>query len=457
MEFEEAERAFKSIDSLAGEALVAFHDGKPERAVNKALKCVRKVLEEGPESDDVHLAIWIMRRAREHLPTKDAPSHVQAREKRTTELADDALKSMDSEVWSKVREHARSILEAYPKAMAGLADARSTRAYEARMTHAAFQLVMVAQDYHEAGVLFQRGDRSREDPRPFPACAICPHCLAAYLGAPDPEVPEDPWWLRKRALRDLQELRPDSPSSQEEAFLYGLGALHIARILKAEGKVDPAPVGELADAWLDRACTAPPLRKPRAGASENELRAACEVLRAFLPLWRKEVDRAKERWQSAIALDAGMWSEEARKQLAEFEKKWKEHLRLDSGIVLAKEANAANKSHDEATELKALEKLLALELGTQKGGEWVAPRCAFLRVVVRGSREPQDLVDALADSSEDPRLRTALWEAGRAWAASGKAKEATSLLRRIGPSETWTPEELRTFAGWAKDSSQPRL
>lgn len=457
MEFEAAERAFRSVGSLAGEALVAFHDGKPERAVNKALKCARKVLEDGPESDDVLLALWVMRRARERLPTKDAPPHVQVREKRTAELADDALKSMDGEAWSKVREHARSILESYPKAMAGLAEARSTRAFEARMTHAAFQLVITAQDYHEAGVLFQRGDRSREDPQPFPACAICPHCLVTYLGTPDPEIPDDPWWLRKRALKDLLELRPDSPASREEAFLYGIAALHVARFLRTEGKVDYTPMGKLADACLDRACTAPPLRKPRAAASENELRAACEVLRGFPPLWRKDFDAAKGRWRSAIALDAGLWSEEARKQLAEFEWKWKEHLRLDSAIALAKEAKHANEAHDEARELEALEKLLSLELPHQKGDEWVAPRGAFLRVIVRGSRDPQDLVGALEERPEDARLWAAFWEAGKDRAGTGRPGDAVRLLRRVGPSVLWTPEELQTFAGWARASGKPRL
>ncbi|MDE2046730.1 MAG: hypothetical protein KGJ69_16535, partial [Thermoplasmata archaeon] len=319
--------------------------------------------------------------------------------------------------------------------------------------------VLVDQAYHEAAAIYRDGDRSREDPRPFPGTCICPDCLASYVGNPDPDpaYADDPWWLRRRTLKDLQALRPDSPTSREEAFLFGTAGVHLARFLSKEGKVDPGPISALADAWLAAAPGLPPLRRRKVGLADEELRVACEVFRGFVPLFRKDMEGAEEHWKKAASTGSGAWSGEAKRQLEALEKKQREALQLDRGIALAKEAQAAHASGNETEELRALEELASLEIPPSNGDEWIPTRRAFLRVVVGGSRDPSDLTNALVDQRDDPRLRTALWDAGRSWGQAGRPADAIRLLRKLGPSKDWSPQELRTFANWAGQAGQPRL
>jgi tetratricopeptide (TPR) repeat protein/predicted nucleic acid-binding protein len=441
----DAERAFKSAGVASGLALVAYHEGRYERAANKALQASRYFQEDDASFEDGNVAAWVLKRSRERLPTSASSPSVRERELRLVGQIDLFLSSFGRTDWNLARERLRERAREWPAALGPLCEERTGKALRGQRTVAAFHLVVERKELHEAAELLREADRAIGSRRLLPSLAICPGCLTSQL-APDRKDPKDPWWFRRKVEQEADELRVDPEGSREELFLQGVAAFHLAQ--RTELK---APRTErllsLAEEAFERCLELAPLRRSGPAVAEADLKGARGFFLGEIAMARGREAEARAHWDGASRVGFSFWSTGAARMLdtlKEHGKALEEQTRV-GGIVA--EAERARLRGDEEGELAALERLEPSDVLTAER----RARRVFLRVVAGQASEPSVVREALQSAPGEGRVRARALELAR---GGVPPSEALRLLRALGPAEALESNVLLLHARLAEDEER---
>ena len=453
-------QAFKAADWATGLALTAFHEGRYERAIHKALEAWKRASHGGDMDEERGTALLILRRSRDRLPPGAHSPSETVRVREAAEAADQVLKGITPEEWAKAEGEARTRLEQYPELFGPLLSNESGAAASRERLVTAYQLFLERWDEHGAADLVRMGDMVEETMRVLLGAALCNHCLADLMTPRKEDALRGPWYyphkLLKESLADAEAWPPPEGAHRESAFLEAVASLNLSKYAEDHGKDEEA--ARLRRATELRLSAMPDLPRLPSGSADPVPESVEEGARlyfdALLHVASDDMPGCIQRLEEAASLESSFWSDLARDRLPGVRSEvGKGELARKEGEALDRYFEAAERG-DRTAEVEALEALEPFRSDLP----WLDQERNFLRVATRKVLEPKAILQALRDFPGDLELVTLAREVAERCAERANPAEVMALLEAQGPLEEWAPTALQLYATMAeKEGKLPAL
>lgn len=456
----EAVQAFKAADWATGLALTAFHEGRYERALHKALEAWKRASHNGDVYEERGTALLILRRSRDRLPST-AHSPTEARRVReAAEEADQVLEGITPEEWAKAEGESRNRIEQYPELFGPLLNNGTGNAEARERLVTAYQLFLERWDEHGAADLVRVGDLVGETTRVLLGAALCNHCLAELMTPRKEDALRGPWYyphkLLKESLVDAEAWPPPEGAHRESAFLEAVASLNLSKYAEDHGKDEEAArLRRATELRLSAMADLPRLPSGSADPVPESMEEGARLyFDALLHVASDDMPGCIQRLEAAALLESSFWSDLARDRLPGVRSEvGKGELARKAGEALDRYFEAAERG-DRTAELDALEALEPFRSDLP----WLDQERNFLRVVTRKVLEPMAILQALRDFPGDLELVTLAREAAVRCAESADPAEVMALLEAQGPLEDWPLNDLQRYVTMAeKEGKLPAL
>ena len=356
-DYVESDRLFRVSEIYYGQALVAFHEKRYERAINKSIKSLNAGSSEGGELEDTLIALSVIKKSRDAL-ISDSKDTVR---QRLLDEADFVLASFGSDRLSRAREYVRKNADAHPSVFGPLCDRRSNIPMSERLLVGAFTLLVTTENYHRAGEMVRTAYTVSGIQHPAYTLLLCPMCFRKTMDA-DSEHRDDALRFRKIALSEVDDIKASQMKSREESLICAVSLLNFAQS-PGVGRDRQMRMATLAGELIDGCSVLPSLRKKSIRGVETDFKSCLLFLRGRQYDLLHQPEKANEYYGLCARSGFSSWSYSARDTIEQVEREQKEKSRVSDAGELRRRAVEARNGNSTSAELEVLLHLLYLCFG----------------------------------------------------------------------------------------------